>query len=160
MLIPRNIKQVSNAQYSTRQRMRLTIDAMYNLHEIAYEAPHFVKRIVTFPDLQVICMDNRSEVNPPTHPHPWSTVTPLFCPHSWSEVNPPTCPHLWSTVTPLSRPHPWSTVTPPSRPHPWSTVTPLSRPHPWSEVNPPTHPHLWSTVTPLSRPHQLYLALP
>ena len=59
MLIPRNIKQVSNAQYSTRQRMRLTRDAMYNLHEIAYEAPHFVKRIATFPDLQVICMDNR-----------------------------------------------------------------------------------------------------
>ena len=59
MLIPRNIKQVRNAQYSSRQKMRLTRDAMYNLHEIAYEAPHFVKRIATFPDLQVICLDNR-----------------------------------------------------------------------------------------------------
>lgn len=59
MLFPRNIKQVTNAQYNSRQKMRLTRDAMYNLHEIAYEAPHFVKRIATFPDLQVICMDNR-----------------------------------------------------------------------------------------------------
>ena len=31
MLIPRNIKQVSNAQYSTRQRMRLTRDATNQL---------------------------------------------------------------------------------------------------------------------------------
>ena len=58
MLILRNIKQVTNAQYNSRQMMRLTKDAMYNLCEIAYKAPHFVKRIATFPDVQVICMDN------------------------------------------------------------------------------------------------------
>lgn len=35
MLIPRTIKQVSNAQYRTKQKMRLTSDALYNLHEFA-----------------------------------------------------------------------------------------------------------------------------
>ena len=58
-LLPRNQKQVSNAQYGVRQKNRMTKDALYNLHELAYDAPHFVKRIVTFPDIMVICMDTR-----------------------------------------------------------------------------------------------------
>lgn len=35
--------------------MRLTHDALYNLHEMAYDIEDFVKVIKTFPDLLVIC---------------------------------------------------------------------------------------------------------
>lgn len=59
MLLPKNMKQIYNAQYCTRQKMRMTRDALYNLHEMAYDAPHVIRRIATFPNLQVICMDSR-----------------------------------------------------------------------------------------------------
>jgi hypothetical protein len=58
MLLPKNMKQVYNAQYNTRQKMRLTRDALYNLHEMAYDSPSSIKRITTYPDLQVVCMDS------------------------------------------------------------------------------------------------------
>ena len=32
MLLPKNMKQTYNVQYSTRQKMRTTRDALYNLH--------------------------------------------------------------------------------------------------------------------------------
>ena len=35
--------------------MRLTHDALYNLHELAYDIKNFVLKIITFPDLIVIC---------------------------------------------------------------------------------------------------------
>ena len=58
MLLPKNMKQIYNAQYSTRQKMRISWAALYNLQELAYHAPHVIKRIATFPDLQTICMDS------------------------------------------------------------------------------------------------------
>ena len=50
MLLPKNMKQISNVQYNIRQKMRLTRDALYNLHEMAYDSPQFIRRITTFPD--------------------------------------------------------------------------------------------------------------
>ena len=38
-----------------RQQFRLTHDALYNLHEVAYDLDGFVHQITTYPDLVVIC---------------------------------------------------------------------------------------------------------
>ena len=38
-----------------RQKFRLTHDALYNLHELAYDMNEFFFQIATFPDLVVIC---------------------------------------------------------------------------------------------------------
>ena len=38
-----------------RQRFRLTHDALYNLHELAYDFDGFVLKITTYPDLVVMC---------------------------------------------------------------------------------------------------------
>ena len=51
----RNRKQVSNCQHLRRQAFRLSHDALYNLHELLYDIPDFVHKIVTFPDLIVVC---------------------------------------------------------------------------------------------------------
>lgn len=50
---PRDIKQVQNFQAATRQKMRISRDALYNLIMMAYNLM-FVKYIVAFPDL--ICL--------------------------------------------------------------------------------------------------------
>ena len=55
VLVPRNSKQVSNMQALQRQKIRLSHDAMYNLHEVAYDIPDFVHKIVTHPDLVIVC---------------------------------------------------------------------------------------------------------
>ena len=55
VLIPRNVKQVHNAQASQRQEFRLSHDALYNLHEMAYDTSGFVRKIETYPDLVVMC---------------------------------------------------------------------------------------------------------
>ena len=55
VLIPRNRKQVANMQAKLRQKIRLTHDALYNLHELSYVIDDFVHKIVTFPDLLVVC---------------------------------------------------------------------------------------------------------
>lgn len=52
---PRNTKQISNLQQSERQKSRLTHDALYNLHELAYDISPFVITIKTFPDVLVVC---------------------------------------------------------------------------------------------------------
>lgn len=54
VLLPRNSKQVSNALMIERNKFRLTHDALYNLHELAYDLVDFVHKITTFPDLVVI----------------------------------------------------------------------------------------------------------
>ena len=53
--LPRNRKQVKNVQSRFRQRLRISHDALYNLHELAYDLDDFVHEIVTYPDLIVIC---------------------------------------------------------------------------------------------------------
>ena len=55
VLKPRNIKQVQNVHYKAKQKMRLSHDALYNLHELAYDLDGFVAKVVTFPNLLVIC---------------------------------------------------------------------------------------------------------
>ena len=55
VLCPRNPKQVSNLQSKQRQRLRLSHDALYNLHELCYDLEMFIHKIVTHPDLIVIC---------------------------------------------------------------------------------------------------------
>ncbi|XP_045026333.1 uncharacterized protein LOC116922905 [Daphnia magna] len=54
---PRNLKQVQNTMQNAGQKFRLSRDALYNLHKIAYDST-FVKKIITFPDLIVIAWDN------------------------------------------------------------------------------------------------------
>ena len=51
---PRNVEQVRNAKKALKNKARLSRDALYNLHEFAYDS-QFVHRIVTFPDLSVTC---------------------------------------------------------------------------------------------------------
>ena len=53
--LPRNQKQVKNLQSRYRQRLRISHDALFNLHEIAYDFDDFVHTIVTYPDLVVVC---------------------------------------------------------------------------------------------------------
>ena len=55
VLMPRNIKQISNLQAKERQKTRLSHDALFNLHEIALDLDGYVAKIVTYPDLLVIC---------------------------------------------------------------------------------------------------------
>ena len=55
VLLPRNNKQIKNLQSRQRQKMRISHDALYNLHEIAYDLNDFVHQIITYPDLVVIC---------------------------------------------------------------------------------------------------------
>lgn len=53
--LPRNVKQIQNAQAQKRQTFRLSHDALYNLHEVAYDLNGFVHKIETYPNLTVIC---------------------------------------------------------------------------------------------------------
>ncbi len=55
VLLPRNKKQVTHFQHLSRQRFRMSHDALYNLHELSYDIPDFVLKIITFPDLVVVC---------------------------------------------------------------------------------------------------------
>ena len=40
--MPHNFRQIKNLQYKERQKSRLTHDAIYNLHELAYDLDGFV----------------------------------------------------------------------------------------------------------------------
>ena len=55
VLVARNSKQVQNVQMKQRQRLRLSHDALYILHELAYDLDGFVLKITTYPDLVVVC---------------------------------------------------------------------------------------------------------
>ncbi len=46
-------------QYKECQKYSLTHDTTYNLHEVAYDLDDFVKEIITFPDLILICGLNK-----------------------------------------------------------------------------------------------------
>ena len=37
------------------QRFRISHDGLYNIHEIAYDLSGFVSKIVTYPDLIIVC---------------------------------------------------------------------------------------------------------
>lgn len=54
--VPRNIHQVRNTIQRERNKIRLTHDALYNLHEFAYDS-NFVHHVVTVPDLTVLLYD-------------------------------------------------------------------------------------------------------
>lgn len=53
--MPRNSTQINNLQQRERQKIRLTHDAIYNLHEIAYDLEDYVKIITTYPNLLIVC---------------------------------------------------------------------------------------------------------
>ena len=55
IMMPRNSIQISNIQKRQCSKQRLSHDALYNLHELAYDLDDFVLIIKTFPDLIVIC---------------------------------------------------------------------------------------------------------
>ena len=55
VLLPKNVKQVKNLQSSQRQKMSISHDSLYNIHEIAYDLKDFVHQITTYPDLVVVC---------------------------------------------------------------------------------------------------------
>ena len=52
---PRNIQQLRNLRFKKLKQSRISQDALYNLHEIAYDIPGFIWKITTFPDLVCIC---------------------------------------------------------------------------------------------------------
>ena len=51
----RNTKQVVNHQSIQRQKIRLSHDALYNIHEIAYDLDGYISIIATYLDLVIIC---------------------------------------------------------------------------------------------------------
>ena len=51
----RNTRQVINHKSIRRQKSRLTHDGLYNIHEIAFDLDGFVSKIITFPDLVIVC---------------------------------------------------------------------------------------------------------
>ena len=58
--MPRNMKQLRNLRFEHLSNCRISQDALYNLHEIAYDIPGFVWRITSFPDL--VCIIGLQEV--------------------------------------------------------------------------------------------------
>jgi len=50
---PRNMKQLRNLHHQQLQLSRISHD-MYNLHEISYDVPGYIHKIITFPDLVCI----------------------------------------------------------------------------------------------------------
>lgn len=52
---PRNVQQLRNLRFKHLNQTRISQDALYNLHEIAYDIPGFIWKISTFPDLACIC---------------------------------------------------------------------------------------------------------
>ena len=52
---PYNIQQLRNLRFKHFNQTRISQDALYNLHEIAYDIPGFIWKISTFPDLVCIC---------------------------------------------------------------------------------------------------------
>jgi hypothetical protein len=55
VLQPSSTRQVTNHKSIERQRFRLSHDGLYNLHEISYDLCGFVSKIITYPDLIVVC---------------------------------------------------------------------------------------------------------
>ena len=55
VLQPRNSKQVENIRMSQLRKLRISHDALYNLHELAIDIPDFIHIIRTHPDLVCIC---------------------------------------------------------------------------------------------------------
>ena len=53
---PRNVRQLHNAKASKQEEIRLTRDAIYNTHELAYEGG-FILFLSTYPDLCVVAGD-------------------------------------------------------------------------------------------------------
>ena len=51
---PRNMKQLRNLRFNHLHQTRISKDELYNLHEIAYDTPGFVQKIM-FPDLVCVC---------------------------------------------------------------------------------------------------------
>ena len=52
---PRNMKQLCNLRYKHLNQTRISRDALYNKHELAYDIPGFIRKITTYPDLVCIC---------------------------------------------------------------------------------------------------------
>ena len=55
VLNPRNVKQVANHKSIERQKFRVSHDELYNIHEMAYDLSGFVGKIITYPDLIIVC---------------------------------------------------------------------------------------------------------
>ena len=54
--MPRNLKQIQNLRYKGNNEMRISRDALYNIHAIARDSNNqFIHAIHTFPNLVVIC---------------------------------------------------------------------------------------------------------
>lgn len=53
--VPRNSKQVQNVVQVSRQRQRLSHDAVYNLMELSYDLDQFVHKIALVPNICVVC---------------------------------------------------------------------------------------------------------
>ena len=52
---PRNVKQIANIRAAKTTELRISRDAIMNLHEMAYEENGFIWHITTYPDLIVLC---------------------------------------------------------------------------------------------------------
>lgn len=52
--LPRNSQQVKNTIKNAKQAGRLSRDALYNVHELAFDTG-FIHNIQTYPDLSIIC---------------------------------------------------------------------------------------------------------
>ena len=57
---PRNMKQLRNLRYKHLNQRRISRDALYNKHELAYDIPGFIRKITTYPDL--VCISGLQEI--------------------------------------------------------------------------------------------------
>ena len=51
---PRNVKQIQNRKAKVDNEQRLSHDAIFNTHDIAYEEPNYIWHITTYPDLVIV----------------------------------------------------------------------------------------------------------
>ena len=58
--LPRNLKQLTNLRFKCLNQSRISRDALFNIHEIAYDNPGFIWKITTYPDL--LCIIGMQEI--------------------------------------------------------------------------------------------------
>lgn len=58
--LPRNLKQLRNLRVKCLNNSRISRDALFNLHEIAYDTAGFIWKITTYPDL--LCIIGLQEI--------------------------------------------------------------------------------------------------
>ena len=55
VVVPRNMQQLRSMRHRVLQKSRISHDEIFNIHELAYDMPGYIHKIITFPDLVCVC---------------------------------------------------------------------------------------------------------